>query len=374
MKDIAYTPITDSPVPDLIQSQLAEQIADFNPEEAFTRLKSKEGQRVIGADFGGDKGLTQLYVIKNGRLTIDDSYKDYVQSTHGDGYLESLEKTAAFATTQNIPVGISWGAPLDGTKPLYHPKADHFLKELKAKYDNDFKNIVPTLTACQNDGPAGLISGIIEVGSNKNIDSVLFPINGGGLGMAALVRNGIYATEAGHVEAEHALNTYGQEVECGVYGATYICLEKLGANKSGIEAQWEARHEFMRARDIEDRFKEGNVFAGDLYDHSAWIVAHIIVGTAQALNINLVSDTTAIVGHGGAFKFPNYGERIQQIIEKYTGKTPLLIMTQNYGTKDTNACLDGAALASVGNPYKSLPKLSKCDRSDKSKVLYRSSF
>ena len=352
----AYTPITDAPVPALYETQLArftqdsihaEEITDFDPELAAEILKSKEGSRVIGADFGGDKGMTQLYVIRDGQLQVDETYKDYVQSTHGDGYLESLEKTARFATEHNIPVGISWGAPLNGTKALYHPKADHFLKVLQEKYDNDFANVLPTLKVCINDGTAGLISGIIEVGRSQDVESVLFPINGGGLGMAALAHDKIFSTEAGHVEAVPELNTYNQDTECGVYGAHYVCLEKLGANKSGIEAQWEARNGYMRARDIEDRFKEGDVFAGELYDHSAVVVAHMITGTALALDLDLANKATVIVGHGGAFKFPNYGERIQQILTKHIGSTPHLIMTQNYGSKDTNACLDGAALAAA---------------------------
>lgn len=356
MSEIAYTPITENPVPDLFESQLAkfslqsihaEQVTDFNPASANEILHAREGSKVIGADFGGDKGLTQLYVIRNGQLELDGSYKDYVQSTNGDGYIASLEKTAAFAQQHNIPVGISWGAPVDGTRPLYHPKVDHFLKELQERYDNDFKNIVPTLAACLNDGPAGLISGIIEVNKNRKVDSVLFAVNGGGLGLAALVHKGIYATEAGHVEAIPELNSYGQDTPCGVYGAAYVCLEKIGANKSGIEVQWEARNGYMRARDIEDRFKEGNVFAGELYDHSALVVAHMIVGSALALDVDLTDDDTAVVAHGGAFKFPNYGERVQQIIGKHTGSNPHVLMTQNYGFKDTNACLDGAALAAA---------------------------
>ncbi|MDB5165997.1 MAG: hypothetical protein JWM37_69 [Candidatus Saccharibacteria bacterium] len=356
MNDIRYIPITSNPVPELFENQLAkftlesihaQQIADFSPEGAHEVLRSKEGSKVIGADFGGDKGLTRLYVIRDGRLELDDGYVDYVQGTHGDGYIASLEKTAAFASQNNIPVGISWGAPLEGTQPIFHPKAGHFLQELQDRYDNDFKNIVPTLAACMNDGPAGLISGIIETSKDREIDSVLFPINGGGLGMAALVRKGIYAAEAGHIEAIPELNTYSQDTECGVYGATYVCLEKIGANKSGIEPQWEARNGYMRARDIEDRFKEGDVFAGELYDHSALVVAHMIVGSAIALGIDLSSETTAIVGHGGGFKFPNYGERVQQIIEKHLGAKPNLIMTHTYGFKDTNACLDGAALAAA---------------------------
>lgn len=81
------------------------------------------------------------------------------------------------------------------------------------------------------------------------VESVMFPINGGGLGMAALVRGGLFATEAGHVEAIPELNMYGQDVACGVYGAAYICLERLGANKAGIESRWEAKYGYMRAGD-----------------------------------------------------------------------------------------------------------------------------
>jgi len=197
MNNISYTPITQNPVPDLFKIQLerftfesihAEQIANFNPNDTAEALRAKDGKQVIGADFGGDKGLTQLYTIRNGQLVLDDTYKDYVQGALGDGYLASLDKTAAYANQHNIPIGISWGAPLNGTKPLYHPKVDHFLKELDERYNNDFKNVVPTLKACLNDGPAGLISGIVEAGKDKQIDAVLFAINGGGLGMAALVK------------------------------------------------------------------------------------------------------------------------------------------------------------------------------------------
>ncbi len=73
----------------------------------------------------------------------------------------------------------------------------------------------------------------------------------------------------------------------------------------------------------------------------------MIVGTAVALDIDLSNEATVIVCHGGAFKFPNYGVRIQQIIEKHIRSTTNLIMTHNYGSNDTNACLDGAALAAA---------------------------
>lgn len=352
-----YIPITEHPIPDLLPDQLskfttesihAESVSAFDPQRAIASLESREGERFIGADFGGDKGLTKLFKVHNGSLLIDDSYSDYVQSTHGDGYLESLEKTADFARKHDIPVGISWGAPLDGTRPLYHPKIDHFIQDLSQKYSGDFKNIMSELKACVNDGIAGLVSGIVEASQNKRIESVLFAINGGGLGMAALAHGKLYSTEAGHVEAVEALGA-NQGRPCGVYGETYQCLEQIGGNKSGIEAQWEKRNGYLRAIDIEGKFKSGDIFSGELYDQSAFVVAHMIMGTALALGVDISQDSTAVVCHGGGFKFPDYSERVQQILAKYIGTNPMLINTHDYGLKETNACLDGAALiAAIG--------------------------
>ncbi len=348
--------LTDFSVPSLSDNQLenftqasihAEKVVPFTVDAAIERLGLAEGKRVIGADFGGDKGVTQLFVIKNGALEADDDYSDYVQSTHGDGYLESMEKTALYAQERNIPVGISWGAPLEGSRPLFHPKAVHFLKDLDEKYNGDLKSVFPTLAACVNDGPAGLISGIIEANRLQPTHSVLFPINGGGLGMAVLTDGQLYSTEAGHVKAVQELNKYQQDTPCGVFEATYTCIETLGANKAGIEAQWKARHEYLRAQDIEARYKEGDAFAGELYENSAYIVAHLIQGTADALHIDLSSRDTAIVCHGGAFKFPHYGDRVSQILEHHNQAPSRIILTKDYGVGGSNACLDGAALAAV---------------------------
>lgn len=351
------TPLTQHEIPTLNESQLAlfspesihaSPVTTFDPLASSKRLEELEGARVIAADFGADKGVTQLFIIRDGQLVPDDTYTDYVQGDHGNGYLASLEKTAAYAQQNNLPVGISWGTPLDGTKPLFHPKADHFLAELQKTYNGDIANVIPTLKACLNDGPAGLVSGAIAANQLAPTTSIIFPINGGGIGMAALVNNTLYATEAGHVQAVGELNRYDQTEACNVFGATYLCLERLGANKAGIEAQWQTQTgEYMRARDIEDRYKEGNEFAGELYDNSALILAHAIQGVARALSVDLSAETTAVVGHGGAFKFPHYGERVQQILDQHNGSPSRLIMTKDHVSSTGNACLDGAALAAL---------------------------
>lgn len=351
-------PITARPVPKLEQTQLekftsqsihAEEVMSLNTHQALSLLASKEGTQVIGADFGGDKGVTQLYTVKNGKLVTDNSYRNYTQGMGGAGYLTLLEEANQYAATRGIGIGISWGGPLSGTQPEYHEKFQVFHKELAAKYPaGGLSEAVPAMQSCVNDGVAGLISGAIKAVEMFDADNVLFPINGGGLGMSALVRDTAFSTEAGHVEAIGALNTYDQTKPCGVFGATYVCIETMGANKAGIEAQWEARTgNYMRARDIETEYKQGDVFAGDLYAHSAWVVAHMIAGTARALDIDLINAKTAVVGHGGGFKFPHYGERVTQILESELGGNVNFIATHEYGDSKTNACLDGAALGAL---------------------------
>ncbi len=351
-------PLTEREPALLLERQLARfdkksihavRLMEFDPASALEKLKAKEGQKVIGADFGGDKGTTKLFVVQNGVLVVSDEFEDHVQSDDGSGYMESLEKTAQFAQSHDIPVGVSWGTPLDGSKPLTDtPKSKTFIEELVRRYDGDFANLLPTLAACVNDGPAGVISGSIEASRLKPTSSVLLPINGSGIGMAVLHEGVIFATEAGHIEGEPELNVYNQSTECGLFGASYVCLENLGANKCGIEAQWRLlTGGSISAKEIEDLYKEGNELAGELYEHSAVVLAHVIAGTARSFDIDLVDDQTTIVGHGGAFKFPNYGKRVEQTLAAFLGKNPTLIMTKDYGDPRSNACLDGAALAAL---------------------------
>lgn len=352
-----YQPLTELNVPNLYETQItmltreamhAHEVMPFHPEASVSKLLSCEGQQVIGADFGGDKGVTKLFTVRNGQLVISDEYEDYVQGDGGEGYLQSFERTAAFATERHIPVGISWGAPLDGSRPLPGPKFAMFNQAITERYGGDFANLLPTLRSCINDGPAGLISGAIEAYRTRGATTVLLAINGGGLGMAILADDMIYAAEPGHTEAIPELNTHAQAKPCGVFDADFVCLETLGANKAGIEAQWQQiTGEYLSARDIEDRYKQGNELGKELYDHSALVVAHMIAGTARAFGIDLTDRSTVVVGHGGAFKFPHYGERIQQILSKATDAPVALIMTKDYGDSRSNACLDGAALAAL---------------------------
>lgn len=349
--------LLENPAPELYKSQLdlftpqsmrVKPTLQFDVVKAVDSLKQQEGKQVVASDFGGDKGTSKLFVVKNGKLVPQEGFADSIQGDNGRGYMASITRAAEFAEQHKLSFGISWGGPMEGARPAYHPKAMEFLDDLDKRYGGDLKSVSPSVRSVLNDGPAGLISGSVEAHRRFKADTVLFVINGGGIGLSILKDSTIYATEAGHVEGVAELNIYNQNEACGVFGAEYTCVERLGANKAGIEAQWQAKTgSYMRARDIEDEYKAGDRFAAELYDHSALVLAHVITGSAKAMGIDLTSPHTAIVAHGGAFKFPNYGQRIRQIIENNTAATVTLLMTNDFSNTHSNACLDGAAIAAL---------------------------
>lgn len=350
--------LTDLPIPVLLEPQInkftldsihAEQLISFNVNSAAEELKQHVGKRIIGADFGGDKGVAKLFDVVSDGMAIDPEFSQYVQGNGGEGYLECLEEIAEFATANGLPVGISWGSPLEGTRPLAHPKIHEFSHALNRKYNGNLSDLFPTLGACINDGPAGLVSAAIHANTVGTVETVLLPINGGGLGMAVLKDKYVYSTEAGHVEAIPELNTYNQANQCGVFGQQFTCIETLGANKAGIEAQWALRRPHLRAIEIEQEYLKGDEYALELYDHSAWVVAHMVVGTASALDIDLTIPTVAVMGHGGGFKFPDYGNRVRQIIENYLKLPVRLHLTHEFSEAGSNACIEGAAIAALVN-------------------------
>jgi predicted NBD/HSP70 family sugar kinase len=361
-------PDAEKKFPQLLQREIAELNQDqidlfsfkkihaksasiFDAQNAVNILKDKVGSKVLGIDIGGDKLLAQSYTVTPEGLSVDELYHEKQKIQDGAGYLESLEKAALFTREQSIPAGISVGLPLEGTKPPRDSdKLSALVDGLNSKYDGDFSKLPFDKLVCLNDAPAGLISGALHANLIfKDINTVIYIINGGGIGAAVLKDNAITATEAGHIEVIADLNKYQVQHECGVFGAKYVCLESVASNKSGIEQIWhQETGSAIAALEIEKRFTEnqpdGN-FALELYDYSAYVLAHVIKGLAKSLDIDLKNPSVAVVGHGGAFKFPNYGARIAQILESNGEKTNL-ILTKDFSD---NACAEGAAIAALAS-------------------------
>lgn len=331
------------------ESVHAKSAGTFDIEKAAGALKEEIDSKVLGIDIGGDKLLAQSYAVTSDGLLSDESYYEKQKDRDGKGYLTALEKAASYANEQNIPAGISIGLPLDGTKPPQDSdKLPVLVNGLKSKYDDDFSKLPFEKLACLNDAPAGLICGALHANLTfAGVDTIIYLINGGGIGAAVLKDNEIIATEAGHVEVVAELNKYQAKSECGLFGAKYVCLESVASNKMGIEQIWKQETgNLINALEIERRFtanQPDGEFALELYDYSAFIAAHIVKGLAKTFGIDLNDPSVAIVGHGGAFKFPNYGNRIAQILEKNGEKTKI-ILTKDFSD---NACAEGAAIAAL---------------------------
>lgn len=351
--------LTELHVPQFLDAQIdqfqldkihAEEVGRFDPQEAYAKLKNLRGKRAVGIDIGGNKLISEVFSVDaEARIVIEEGFGDLKKDGLGVGYLASMESAAAYAKAEEIPAGISIGIPLDGSKPEDSNKLPVLLKELKEKYGGDFANLFTVPLACLNDGPAGLMSGAIEAHRvTEKVNTVILLINGGGIGAAVLKDGVITETLAGHVPVIPELNIYGASRPCGVFDAMHVCMENVGSNERGIEQIWEQKTgTHLSAVEIEKQFT-GNQPDGalslELYDYSALILAYTAKGLAKTFGINLSDPAVAVVCHGGAFKFPDYGNRVRQILQNNGNATVNLLLTKDYSQ---NACVDGAAIAAL---------------------------
>lgn len=175
--------------------------------------------------------------------------------------------------------------------------------------------------------------------------NLIYVINGSGLGGAVLKENAIFTSEPGHVEVEARLNPFSQGKACGMFGGNHVCVEVVAAGKAGIEDLWlQQKGERLSGRDIAARYLDGDHIAGDLYDNSALVTAHVIKGIAKAFSFPKDFSRTIVVGHGGTFKVPGYGDRLRSILAANLPYVPTMLFTKDFSN---NACLDGAAIAAL---------------------------
>lgn len=344
--------LTSRPIPQLIQEQLdkftkesvrARAVDRFDPASAIYILKSGAGKEVIAIDIGGNKIQFATFEVKNGVLEENKAKTNSFHSSQGKGYMEFMEK---IASETNIPLGISYPGTTKDTKALGGANVPILLKELASKYNGDFMELFPTLKALINDAVAGIISGSIEAKKRFPISrNFVYIIIGSGLGGAVLKDEQIFACEPGHVEVIEGLNPYNQNKPCGVNGAKYVCIENVAAGRAGIEDLWEKQTgKKLEGPEISSRMKEGNELAISLYDNSALLSAHAAIGLGKAMDLLKTKEDTTVVFHGGVLQVPGYAARVKQIMEKYLGFEPQLLITSDFSQ---NACLDGAAIAAL---------------------------
>jgi predicted NBD/HSP70 family sugar kinase len=320
------------------------EIGSFNVLDALQNLRKQEGRSFIGGDIGGDTITTQLFRVEQGLAVPVSGFGLELKSNDGEGYLAVLEETDRAATELGVPVSISYAGPTDDTRVVDGPNVKIFMSELAAKYDSDFSRVLSTLNGLDNDAVAGLTESAVNLtNTNPDIKNVIYLINGSGLGGAVLLDGTMIATEIGHTRVVERFNQSQRQKACGMDGAEFTCIENIAASKAGIEAIWLSRTgEALDGRGIEDRYRGGDQLAAELYDNSAQLAAHALFGLAQSFDIDLNAPSTAVVGHGGAFKFPGYADRVRQLLAFNTDSDTVPLVTTTYSFSP-NACLDGAA-------------------------------
>ena len=348
--------LTQQPVPGFCEAQLAkftdmdsihaEPDGPFNPAEVLLQLQQMVGKAVVSFECGGGSVRGQSLVVnKEGRTEPNGKYKAEIKSDDGDGFLEKIEEIADYARTNELPVGMAYGGPIDGSKPKFHPKISILMKALQEKYDGDFANIFSTPFTVLNDGPAGIMSAAVEARSHQTDDpTVFYMINGGGLGIGVYKGNQRYSTEAGHTEAVPEFNPYGVTRPCGIYG-DYPCLENIISNKQGIEKQWlEQTGERLNGKEIEDKLRARDIFSAELFELVAQVQANMIYGTAKVFDVDIDDPTVEVIAHGGAIRTPGLKERTAQILWQDKSTSRQITFTEDY---HPNACEDGAAIAAL---------------------------
>ena len=241
--------LADMPTPAMIGAQIARFTIEsvrasttrsFDPRLVLAAFSASGGSEVMAVDIGGDKLIASRYVVRQGSLRQE---RPQLTRDGGGGYdyIEALEDVVGLARASDMPVGVSYAGPVQGSRVLAGVNVPVFLSELQSRYGGDFGQIDDRITLV-NDAEAGLLAASLEAFRRyPQARNIIYVINGSGIGCAVLRRNEIITTEAGHVEADRALNDLSQRSQCGMLGASFVCLERIGASKAGIEDIWARR-------------------------------------------------------------------------------------------------------------------------------------
>jgi predicted NBD/HSP70 family sugar kinase len=325
----------------------ARLVRPFDAQQVLAGFRKRDGEMVLDVDIGGDKITAAKFAVRDGALQLAEHVL-MQQGDDGRGYLDALRKLAEMASDLGIRVGISIAGPITGTRLDAGPNLACLAQELQASYAGDFARLFRNVSLA-NDAEAGLLAAALEA-ARRYPDSrdVIYVINGSGLGGAVLAGNCIYAAEPGHVAVVNELNSlqgFAQAKPCGLGGATHTCMEAVGASKAGVEDIWrKVRGDRLNGRQIAACLTAGDSFAHALYSNSARITAHVVIGMATAFGMLDADGGPVVVGHGGIFQVPSYGEWLSKILNRALGRAPRVLFTKDFSD---NTCLEGAAIAAL---------------------------
>lgn len=320
---------------------LTQAVCRFDPVRAASYLRAH--RNVMALDIGGDKLRCATYAIGDGKLTKLE--ERVLRSTKGTGYLPFLERLAAEAVAQDLPVGISSATKLAGSIIQRTVNLPVFFEEFRERYGADYENLFPGQSFVCNDTIAGICgSSTILVLQGHAVRDVAFFICASGMGASVLKDHTSIHVEAGHVPVVDRLNPLGQTRQCGVEGKDYVCVERVTAARAGIEDLY--RQQTGEARDgitLGKMYAAGDALATILYETSALAIAHAAEGVMDRYEF-ADSETSVAVFHGGNFEIEKYRDTVRNNLTRLTRPRSRVVFSRDLSD---NVCLDGAAILAV---------------------------
>ena len=297
--------------------------------------------RITAIDIGGSKITSAVFTINQDSSANTDEVT--LQSRNGEGYLNFLQEVGQKSDKQSMPVGISVGAVIEGTKLIRTSHMPTLLKDLE-QFDGDFSRVIPSLKTVVNDSVSGTIGSLMETRRQyPNTKRIIYLTNGSGLGAAVLTNDMIWSMEPGHIETLPELNPYGAKTTCVFTNTETSCLHAVTSG-IGIENIYlQQTQEKVDGEELARRLSHGDKLAEKLYKNSAMLTAITIKGIASAFDMFANPSETTIVCHGGTFNVDEYRESVSQFLKSGLQFDPQVLFTKDL----KNPCLEGAALAAL---------------------------
>jgi predicted NBD/HSP70 family sugar kinase len=320
---------------------LSHRICSFNPNDAARKLQ--DPAEVIAVDIGGDKIRQAKYTIRDGQVVRGE--EDIFTAKGGQGYLGYLETIAEEAISAGLRVGISSAGRIEGSVLTRTTNLPMFFEDFKAAYSADYSVLFEGNSFVSNDTITGICgASTLQVLGGQTVESMHFVISASGIGSSLLRDNELSHVEIGHVPVVEEFNPLHQTTPCGVEGREYVCLERIAPARAGIEEIYQ-QHTGERKNGIElaKLYNGGDELAAVLYETSAKLVAHAVLGVARRYDI-VDSSHHTVVFHGGNFEVDKYRDAVAKGLHELPWQEPQVIYSRDLSQ---NICLDGAAIAAV---------------------------
>jgi predicted NBD/HSP70 family sugar kinase len=321
---------------------ITQDVCGFDPNRAATMLR--DAPEVMAIDIGGDKIRKAIYTFENGY--IERREEAVLQSKGGAGYLDFLQRLASEAEARNLRIGISSATKLDGSVITRTVNLPIFFEEMRAAYDSNYEHLFPGRVFVANDTVTGICGASTHIATTgQSSDETAFFICASGVGASVIKDGRAIHVEAAHVPLVDILNPLDQRTPCNVEGKAYVCVERVTAVRAGIESLYRQRTgTALEGVALGKLYECGDPLSVQLFETSALVLAHAIVGVLQRYGFTS-SARTAVVLHGGSFEVARYRAELTRNLDAILAPPrPRVVFSRDISS---NICLDGAAVLAI---------------------------